>query len=250
MRTVSLLAIVVAAAACGGGGTRTPAQPTSSEEHMSVAGEMERETSEQAQITTEVMAAAVAPEPYVCGDRAHANQLTSSDEPLLATLPCWNNEATVVEGHKAEAERLRAEAAVHKEMAQSLVNAEELACQGMSAGELTHTPFAHRADIVSVEEEREEGELRGARIVFAKVDGLTANWMRQAVACHHARAAALGYNQRFMSYDPTVLQYASTMVNETLEGGLEVKVISPDEEVAKLVYERASALVVVVQARR
>jgi hypothetical protein len=250
MRTSSLLALVIAAAACGGRSKDpTPPRALSADEHLEAAAEQEVAATELEQSTPAGAEAATA-EPYVCGDRVLADQLSSGTEPLLTTMPCWQNETRVVADHKAEAERLRAEAGAHKEVAQSLINAEALACEGMSADELTHTPYAHRQDIVSVDEERTDGELRGARIVFAKVAGLSANWMRQAVACHHARAAALGYNNRYMSYDPTVIQGASTMVNELADGSLEVKVISPELETAKLIYDRSRALVGDVQARR
>lgn len=246
----ALFSLVVAAAACGGRAQDpSPPRPVLADEHPANAEHDPEALGHEPQVVALTPEVEIAP-PYVCGNKVLGDQLSAGTEPLLGTVPCWRNEAMVTDAHRAEAERLRAEVAVHKEMAGSLVHAEELACEGLSADELGHTPFAHRDDVVSADELREDGELRGARIVFAQVGGLSANWMRQAVACHHARAAALGYNPRFMSYDPTVLQYASTMVNALDDGGLEIKVTSTDPEVAALIYARALALVPTRQARR
>ena len=115
-------------------------------------------------------------------------------------------------------------------------------CRGMPPDELSHTPFSHRQDIASVEPYVEGGKVKGARIHFKAVRGLDAEWMRQAVLCHRARAAMIGYDPTYMDYDPTMLVGINVAVTET-KGTVHVLVRSDSEETCAVVQARAQALV-------
>jgi hypothetical protein len=57
---------------------------------------------------------------------------------------------------------------------------------------IEHSPFAHRQEIAEIIPHRERGQIRGVRIVFKPVVGLSPAWMEQAIACHRARFERLG----------------------------------------------------------
>jgi len=81
----------------------------------------------------------------------------------------------------------------------------------------------------------------GARVLFRRVRGLDAGWMRRAVACHQARAAALGYPPRVMSYCP--LMVAPTTATVEVSGDLiAVTITARRDEDAAAVLGRARAL--------
>src|SRR5690606_35319961 len=129
--------------------------------------------------------------------------------------PCWTREQIPAGDHGRAASEHRREAAQHRAMAAELRRAELEACRGLGEDELSHSPFFHREDILEVAPARSDGELRGARVVFRRVAGLDAGWMRQAIFCHQRRAAALGYPARVMSYCPLMVSPTSVTVEET-----------------------------------
>jgi len=93
-----------------------------------------------------------------------------------------------------------------------------------------------------VDEVRTGGELHGARVLFKKVPGLEVGWMRRAISCHQARAAAMGYSPTFMSYCPLMIAPTSVTVEDL--GGLIAVTIAArrDWEIAAVVG-RATDLV-------
>jgi hypothetical protein len=111
----------------------------------------------------------------------------------------------------------------------------------MPEDELTHTPFYHREDIALVQPYKESGTLMGARIRFKPVEGLTADWMRQAIQCHRARAATLGHDPSYMDYDPTLVSELDVAVTES-RGTVEELVRSRNDVNAAVVLSRAEAL--------
>jgi hypothetical protein len=163
---------------------------------------------------------------------------TSGGERLVQRRPCWTGLAPPSLRHEREAERLREEAAHHRAQAAALLRMEREACAGISQDEIDHSPFLHREDILRVEPYQVADELRGAKIWFRKVPGLTVDWMRRAVQCHQARGAVMGHTPSFQNYCPLVLEGVSTRVEDTPEGIL-LTIRAERDEVARAVLGRA-----------
>lgn len=170
-----------------------------------------------------------------------ADQSTSGTERLSTWVPCWTVERDAARFHQAEADRLHKEARVDRAVARNLLAVETEFCSLMPGDELTHTPFFHREDIAAVEPYVEGDKVMGARIHFKAVRDLDANWMRQALLCHRARAATIGYDPKYMAYDPTMLAGVNVAVTER-KGTVHVLVRSDDEATSQVVLARAKAL--------
>jgi hypothetical protein len=167
-------------------------------------------------------------------------QATSGGERLLGRSPCWTAADDEARPRELAAD-LRADAAVHRARARELAQAERDACAGMPVDELDHTPFFHRADVATVAALVESGRVRGARIRFRAVPGLTGDWLREAIACHQARAAALGWPEEHFAYDPTLVPGTSVTVEE--DGPAVLVVVRADDELAaQVAYGRAEDL--------
>ena len=149
--------------------------------------------------------------------------------------------------HAREAERYRELAAKHRVAAAALVEAERAACAGLGSHDRDLSPFFHVEDIASVKllgDQDRAGRPRsgaGARIVFRKVPGLTADSLRRIVDCHRARAASVGYVMPEMSYCPLALKDVKATVSPAAEG-LAVEVTSDDPAVAAEIVRRTRAL--------
>ena len=155
--------------------------------------------------------------PIQCYDQRTADP-ASGGEPLRVMRPCWTREQAPSRHHLDKARAEHDEAARHLAVAAAMRRAEREACEGLGDDEMSHSPFFHREDIVRVDEVRPGGELKGARIVFKKVPGLEVGWMRRAISCHQARAAAMGYSPTLMSYCPLMIAPTSVSVEDL--GGL------------------------------
>jgi hypothetical protein len=178
---------------------------------------------------------------YNCGDRALSDQATSGGERLLPTVPCWDVAEENTEHQRFLATREERIARTERREATSMVEAEIAACRGMSARELEHSPFTHRKEIAAVIPHRDSGAVRGVRIVFKPVPGLTATWMRQAIACHRARFERLGEPATYLPDDPTLVASANATV-DVRNGHLEVLIEAEDAAGAQLALERAQEL--------
>jgi hypothetical protein len=238
MRAMSLLPLL---AACSSPAlVPHPRPPLAAHDHVA---EAERHEAEARALDEH--AAAVersgTPSQYACGDVALTEMATSGSERLRILPPCWSGEVGAIERDRTLAAHLRADARLHRAKARTLVTAKQQWCAGLPASELDHTPFDHREDIVAVRAELEGDRLRGARIRFAKVPGLTADWLRQALACHQAIAAATGYDPTQLASCPSVVAGATTTVLEHASG-LEVIVRAADQAAALVIYGRAEAL--------
>jgi hypothetical protein len=163
---------------------------------------------------------------------------TTGGERLVMRRPCWTGRINPSEQHRREAERLRQEAARHRAEASALARSEQQACSGIDQDEIDHSPFFHREDILAVEPYFVNRELRGAKVWFRKVPGLTVEWMRKDIACQQARAAAMGNTEEFQSYCPLVLGDVTATVEETTKGIL-VILRSERTDIASAVLDRA-----------
>ena len=183
---------------------------------------------------------------YQCGDAGPPgwnDQLTSGGERLVPqVIPCWDPAEEIAERHRVAAARERQRARAERRVAADLVETELAACRGISPDEVEHSPFAHKKAIAEVIPHREAGVVRGVRIVFKPVLGLTANWMQRAIACHRARFERLGEAPTYLSDDPTLVRGATTTVTDH-NGRLEVLVVTRDDVAAAVALDRAEGLV-------
>lgn len=209
-------------------------------DHLMAAEQCDKEAAKHEEMAAE--ASARNDTTRLCGDRVMSDQVTSGGERLIQVSPCWTAEGDTVSRHKAEADRLHLDAEMHRAHARQLLDAEAASCAQMPAEELTHTPFAHREDIANVAAELDGDHVVGARITFRTVPGLTGDWLRQAISCHQARAAALGWDTTYMGYDPAVLPGVKAMVSEDDKGVVTVVLHAKDDGTALAVYGRAEDL--------
>jgi len=166
----------------------------------------------------------------------------SGGESLQVLRPCWTREERPSRHQLDEARGEREEASRHRAVAASMLRSELEACAGLGDEEKSHSPFFHREDIMRVEEVRTDGEVRGARVLFRKVPGLEVGWMRRAIACHQARAAAMGYPTKVMSYCPLMIAPTSVSVDD-IGSAIAVTIVArQDWEIAAVVGRARSLL--------
>jgi hypothetical protein len=239
----SMLPAVVLSACASSSAPVEPAGPRSYSERMAEANQHDRDAAVHDRQAAEARKR-VDPTGVACGHpvvSTVADQSTSGGERISSWVPCWSVERDAASFHAAEADRLHREALLDRAVARKLLEAETQLCQILPAGELTHTPFLHREDVAAVEPYVEAGKTKGARIHFKPVSGLDANWMRQALRCHRARAAVIGYDPKFMAYDPTMLANVNVTVTEH-DSAVDVVVRSDDDITAAVVSARAKDL--------
>jgi hypothetical protein len=232
--------LLLGLAACGGAAP-APARPLGVGAHLAEAERCEQRAAEADALADQV-AEAERTRPPICGDVVLVDQTTSGGEKLTPKHPCWTSDPSSVARHRDDAARLRADARKHRRLARQLLAAEEASCAAMPSSELDHTPFAHPDDVAAVVAELDGAAVLGARIQFRPVAGLTAEWLRTAIACHRARAAALGYDPKYMAYDPSVVAGAEVTVSEGEDGPV-VVIHGADDAAALVVYGRAEELV-------
>jgi hypothetical protein len=238
MRTLLLL---VAVAGCTTP-ARVPPRPMGVQAHLAEAARHDADALalEDRALVRERMASPP-PTRFVCGDQALADQVTSGGERLGVRAPCWSGELGAIERYRASAARLRADARQHRARARALVVAARTWCASLPPDELDHSPFDHREDLAAVSAELDGDRIRGARIRFRPVPNLTADWLRQTLACHQAISAAEGYDPMHLTSCPVVVPGAETSVIED-EAGLVVVVRAEDPAAALVIYARAEAL--------
>jgi hypothetical protein len=240
MRT-SFLFVIALGALVGCGGGRGPAPTTLGvDENLDEARRHEEEAKVHDELASEARARARS-DSYACGDRVLADQVTSGGERLIGRTPCWSAEADAVSRHRADAARLRADAAEHRRRARELLAAEDVACAGIPVEEVEHSLFAHFEDVAAVSAELDGDRLRGARVRFRPIPDLTGDWMRRSIACHQARAAAVGFDPTHLSYDPTLVAGAEAEVIDEAAGPV-VVIRGRDDAAALVIYARAEAL--------
>jgi hypothetical protein len=182
---------------------------------------------------------------YTCGDTVQSDQLTSGGQRIEQSVPCWDTgeDEIVHEDYMAQLGEENAEA---KRTSDQQANAqvavqEHQACDGLSQREQERSPFRHRHEIAEVIPHREADQLRGVRIVWKQVPGLTAAWMQQAIACHQARFERLGEPSVYLPEDPTLVAHANVTV-EDHKGHLEVVVDTTDPTASQVALDRAQNL--------
>jgi hypothetical protein len=233
--SLNLLGISIAVATGCAATDPTPRRPLGAAEHYAEAREHEREAqmhdrAARAQERAETTMPA-------CGDRVLAEQSTSGGSPISLAVPCWTTHSKR-DSHLHRAATLRRDASRHRAIAASLIETARAACASLPASERDHSPSWHRDDILAIAPVRANGPVRGARIVFRRVPGLDADWLRRAYACHQAQAAAMGYEPTFMGYCPAAVDGARVDVADSADG-IEVTIVSERWEVAAVIFGRA-----------
>jgi hypothetical protein len=241
MRNLLVLATVVAAA-CASPRPPIAAHPKGYAAHMQAADQHSQRAEEHRQAGKLPDTGGAPSASYQCGDTVMSDQSTSGGERLVQAVPCWNPTEEHADRHQELAEREDQRARDERDVAASLLEAELAACRGLPARELERSPFARREAIASVTPHRDAGKVRGVRIVWKPVRGLTAASLRQSIACHRARFERLGQPATYLPDDPTLVAHATATVTQR-GGHLEVTVEAPDDTSATVALERARDLV-------
>lgn len=239
MKQASLLAAIAfpfLALACGGDQQRPERLSVSA--NLEEAAQHDREAAEHERLYQQSRRAEG--NPIECFDQ-RTPYPSRDGEPVRVLRPCWTREQRPTRQQLDEARADRQEAARHRAVAASMRRAEHEACEGLGDDEMSHGPFAHREDIIRVEEVAIDGELHGARVVFGRVPGLGAGWLRRALSCHQARAAAMGYPAKVMTYCPLMVA-PTTVTVEELGGTIAVTIIARRDWEIAAVVGRAKAL--------
>ncbi len=244
MRNLLVLASCVAAACASSPRPRpiAPPAPQGYAAHMEAAAQHSDAAAQHRQQARRPDTGRTAGLSYQCGDTVMSDQVTSGGERLVQSRPCWDPSEANADRHEAVAEREQRLADQERRLATSMVQAELVACRGLSRRDLERSPFSHRRAISEVVPHRETGTLRGVRVIFKPVPGLTATWMRQAIACHRARFERLGEPAGYLPEDPSLVANATTTVD--LRGNhIVVAIESSDDISATVALERAQDLV-------
>jgi|GEM_PF-4865620 len=229
------------AAACTSARPQVASHPKGFAEHMEDAeahSERADEHRQQAKLPDSKLASGVG---YQCGDTVMSDQVTSGGERLVQATPCWDTNEELANHHEEIAEREQRAANHERRAANALVEAELTACRGIAKRDLERSPFSHRREIADVVAHREGNVVRGVRVVFKPVPGLTATWMTQAIACQHARFERMGEPAGYLPEDPSLVAKASTKV-ELRDGHIEVSIESRDDVNATVALARAQDL--------
>jgi hypothetical protein len=237
------IAVTAATGACGSGPPQTmPRRHLSATAHHTEAERHDREASageRTAQVRRRGEASGGGDE-YGCYDREVPDP-DLGGERVQVLRPCWTEQTRQASPDRTDAAEHRRLARKHREQADALTRAERRACRGLRAAEIERGPFSAREEVARVEPLESDGRTIGARVLFRRARGLDPERMRRAVACHQARAAALGYPPRVMSESP--LMVAPTVAVVDARGDLiAVTITARRDEDAAAVLGRARAL--------
>lgn len=240
MRSFRTLAFAIAAMGCG-------SPPSLSPHPSGYAGRMEAADAHSARAAQHRLAArapdSARVENYQCGDQNDmSDQLTSGGQRIMPMVPCWDPVEEHAQRERAAARREDYIARKERRSAVALAETKLDACRGISEGELGHSPFAHRRAIAAVIPHQVGGVVRGVRIVFKPVAGLTRSWLEQSIACHRAEFERLGEPATYLSDDPTLVRGAVATV-ASHRGHLEVLVETRDDVAASVALARARDLI-------
>lgn len=147
--------------------------------------------------------------------------------------------------HRRYAAKLRSEAADHRGAARTLREAEARACSESTGGHPDLAPFFEFQEVDRVTplyvSNGRYGALRGASITLKKADGVTAESVQSALACHLARNAALGFEAPEMGHCPLAARGVRATAREQ-DGRVVVDVSASSAAVAEAVLARAELL--------
>ena len=237
-----LMLATLATVACGSSHEPVARHPEGYAARMEAADEHSERADQYRQATKLPDTSSATPQGYNCGDTVMSDQLTSGGARIVQAAPCWDpaEEHAAHQRYLAAREHKLAQEA--RRSANHMVETELAACRGLSPQELEHSPFAHRREIAAVVPHRVTGALRGVRVVWKPVPGLTADWMRSSIACHRARFERLGEPPIYFPEDPTLVA-RSTVTVEQRGNHVEVQIETADDMTGQVALERALDLV-------
>ena len=194
------------------------------------------------------------PTSWGCGQYAVLNdQLTSGTERITVWSPCWDPDggdlavepqgipdvaAEAASDLEAHAERdPRAERGSSWQRSGSVA----AACKGLAQRDIERSPFSRRRAIIEIVPHREGTEIRGARIVFKAVPGLSADWMRRAIACHQAQYANFARVDPLLPGDPSLVTGTTVTVSQH-DAVIEVLVAADSAHGGRVALARAQEL--------
>jgi hypothetical protein len=234
----SVLIMLALCSACSSSPPPLARHPQSSDEHLAAADQHSARAQAQRRGAPGADRDPTHPSRYQCGDVALSDQATSGSERLVQAVPCWDTSEDRGAGAAAREQRLADD---ERHAAAELIEAERTACRGLRARDLETSPFAHRKQIAEVIPHRQAGTLRGVRIIYKPVLGLTAAWMQQALACHRARFERLGEPATYMPEDPSLVATAKATVVQRGDH-VEILVETTDEVSSNVALGRAQDL--------
>lgn len=145
--------------------------------------------------------------------------------------------ANPTEIHLQEANRLRREAAAHRDASHDLQVAEERACGDIPELHRDFSPFYHVDHITGAELEGD-----GPIVVhFDAIPKTTAEGLQRLVDCHVARNAVLGYDIESMGFCPLAVEGVEATVEAT-DGGFDIELKPGSDEARAEVRARVEAL--------
>ena len=200
---------------------------------------------EQVEVTTVASNSGRGTTEAACGDPVLADQVTSGGQRVITWQPCFDaaDESAIAETE----ERVEVEGvAPRTALAQAALPA---ACDAVPLRERTHSPLAHKRAIDRIEPIYDEGQLAGVRVVFKRVRGLNAEWVRRGIACQRARWAVVANEPGFSPSDPTLVEGADANVIER-DGRVEVIITAETPDRADIVLARARGELSLRNARR
>jgi len=201
---------------------------TDADNHDKVAAAAEGEIPSEQQIPVA--------ERFYCGDTVLNDQLTTGGLLVTYFMPCMDVATEGIKNDVWVAGAERTAARHDRQSAAQLALAEANACRGIPAQDRDESVFARRKDIASIEPVRENDEVHGVRVVFAS--GVSADRVRNHIACTRARWQTLGRDPATMPEDPTLVDGADVQV--LARGGhTEVVVLTSSVEGADVALARA-----------
>lgn len=180
-----------------------------------------------------------------CGDPVAADQVTSGGQRVITWQPCFD---TTDEAAVAEAEQ-RVEVGEIDEANPLAQAALPAACDAVPLRERTHSPLVHKRSIEQIQPIYDDGQLAGVRVVFKRVRGLNAEWVRRGIACQQARWALAGNEPGWSPSDPTLVDGTETNVIDR-DGHVEVLITAETADRADIVLGRMHGELGLRNARR
>lgn len=238
MRNAVLAASVAALVGCGAQSFPVPPDHRSWSERQADARAHERYAEYEEGIASERETQRFQPGEYNCGDTVLMDQIQTGGRPLTLWTPCFDAAEESAMHHRFLASREREAARADRAGAHQLLRAEIAACQGISPREREHSVFAHRDEISEIVPHYEGAQLHGVWVIFKPVPGMTADWVRQDIACQRARWALQGEPADLAPNDPTLVPNAQVQVADRA-GHVEVLISTPATADAEIALARA-----------
>lgn len=174
-----------------------------------------------------------------CSDVILDDQSTTGGLPVtFGWFPCWNPSGEVAEhrGYVGVTNEVPTQPAPTSELQDAVTDA----CEKVAPDERDLSPFARGREISQVLPIHDpSGEPKGVKVVFKPGRGMTAEGVRDDIACQRARWRAVDQDPRLAPHDPTLVEGAHVSVAER-DGRVEVTVTTERPEQAELAAARAA----------